>query len=325
MAAVVRSRASIAGRARRADQRRIGVGAGAAAQDLARVARDRARLAGRRRRGVDDEARRHAVAHGVIEELARHEALAGLGRVLAHAGEVDRAGDQRAGRGVVGVAILDPRREHELGAALAQRADHRGDLRRHRRELGVGQAEVVAPRDPELGARGFGLPRALLGRAVAGLLAARQVDDRRSVAELGQPDHRPAAEQLDVVGVRAERGLDSVVGHAAPERPSNGRLRRAPLVPGDLAIRAASAAKTACAPARRLARASRAAGARHRPARRRRTARRSTRELADRALDRSAGRASRGRSPAAWASRPATTAAVFRIEQLRMTSALSSR
>src|SRR5262249_2754537 len=74
------------------------------------------------------------------------------------------------------------------------------------------------------GGRGVGLARALLGRAVARLLAARQVDHPGGMTLLGEPDQRAAAEQLDVVGVGPERedidaAIDAViapvVGHAS--------------------------------------------------------------------------------------------------------------
>ncbi len=113
--------------------------------------------------------------------------------------------DEPAGALVVRMAVLRPRREDEARPGAADGLDDAELRGAVRPEVAVPEVEVHAEARAE-DSGGLGrLRRARLGSPARRHLAAREVDDADAAPAAGEGGERPAAAELDVVRVRAER------------------------------------------------------------------------------------------------------------------------
>ena len=190
--------------------------AGVLGVELAAVRADRRELRGERRRDVDEERRRRQRVGRVEDDLVgpvRREA-----RLELREPRVPRGFSHEAARAlVVRVAVLGDAARGRAAAARAARPRRRGAARRGpsggRRPRGRGSRGSARPRSRAASAasaaRTSGVPRVAISPRV------RSAIPKREPAR-GEAGERPAAAELDVVGVRAER--EDVDGNGRGER-----------------------------------------------------------------------------------------------------------
>jgi len=147
----------------------------------------------------------HVVLHVVDHRLRPVRRLARVD--LREPGVEARFGDHLPRARVVGVPVVGVRSEENRRSVLADHGDQLQLFLASGAEIAIAEVELKAEKRPEDPGRGERLVEARLRGAARPHLPARQIDERDLLPLRDRLEHRAAATDLRVVGMRAKKDV----------------------------------------------------------------------------------------------------------------------